>query len=443
MVSMKTKKQEFKKGGFVLLGLFVYAFALVLFLGNKEASVVSSEQDFETEVMAFAENLEYREVRELEKEKTEKENVEVYEEEGEVLGETSVEDFMEFLREFMVGSCDAYLEIDDPQLFCGGSGGGSSGDMKVAQIWAPDIMFLGAAAPYDNLVLTSNPRGSTAFRNASETINPDFDYYIHMPPNPPGGSLLESEILSEEEKKDPFWMHYEAAGSLSEVPFDVHPDEKSKCPDVVNGGEFNVKGGNNLEKELIESFTPPGRMTLGDRDVSARLCREDRVIELDEDESFLLCNEGILQALKECATKFSFLDKCDGVGDLVIDGPLGSGEICNEGDCAIRHVEAGRILSSPPLWTEDLYPQSLSKEEKENDYIVDDPVIITTPCYLRAGCQLCATRCIWDISTWQHHFQQEQMYTYPGFENAMEEDLYWELVEDEIRWRGRIGSSNF
>jgi hypothetical protein len=438
----KEEKRNKRNAVLLLVSLFVYAFLLVFVFRESAETFKYSDSENKSNLVGLAGNLEYREIEELEK-------VEIVQTRSEVLGEddsyldSSVKDFMNYLRDYFVGSCDEpQYEIFEPQLFCGGSGGIEGQEIKIAQIWAPDILFVGAAAPYDNLVQTSNPDGRTAFRNSSEIINPDFDYYINMPPD--SGSLLESSPLSDEEKFEIYEMHYEAAGELNEIPFDVHPEEESRCPNVVNAGEFNVKGSNNLQKELTDSITPPGIMELGNRDVSADLCRDDRVIELDEDESFLLCNEGFFQALS-CTVEnvLKFEDKCDDIGDLVIDAPLGSGEVCNEDDCSVRYSEAARLVTSPPTETEELYPESLDGEQKENDYIVDDPVIITTPCYVRVDCQICETRCIWDISMWQHIFKLEKTYTYPGYENEMDEDLYWQAVEDEIRWRGRYGGSRY
>jgi len=436
----KKEMKNRKKAVVFLVSLFVYAFLLLfIFYENKEVAelsfVESPKASYQEDLVAMVDSFEHIDAMEIEEIEETVDKVSAEDKEAEVKG---LGDFIERLRRFFVGSCDdpAY-EIFEPQLFCGWGEGVDAEDVRIAQIWAPDVLFVGAEAPFDNLVQINNPRGSTAFRNASEIINPDFDYYISMPPNHPSAPLLDSVPLPDDDRFEPYDMHYEAAGSLNEIPFDVHPEEKSLCPEVVNAGEFNVKGSNNLQKELTDSYTPPGLMELGDREISVDLCREDRVIKLDEDESFLLCNEGFLDVIR-CGARFSLRNNCDGIGDLVIDAPLGSGEICNEDDCSIRYSEAARILSSPPTWTKDMYP-SISREEKENDYIVDDPVIVTTPCYVRVDCQVCPTRCIWDISMWQHIFKLEKMYTYPGYENAMDEDSYWEAVEDELKYRGRFG----
>jgi hypothetical protein len=106
-------------------------------------------------------------------------------------------------------------------------------------------------------------------------------------------------------------------------------------------------------------------------------------------------------------------------------------------------MEAGRLLTSPPTLTEELYPSSLTKEEKQGDYIVDDPVLLTTPCYVRVDCKLCLTKCIWDLSMWQHLYDLEKVFTYPGHKKVMEFDEYWDGVEDEIRIRGAFGTHRF
>ncbi len=450
---MGYKEKRNRKFAVVLLVLlFFYAFSLVFIFNNadNDGKTEYSYPTYKSDLAVLSDALEYREVAELEK-------VKIIEEQGEVLGEDGeVEDpegheggwLDGVYRRFFMGRCNqSNYRIDDPQLFCGGSGSVSGADIKIAEIRAPDVLFTGAAAPFDNLVQTNNPAGLTAFRNASEIINPDFDYLIHMPPLPDDHEgNPRRNLASDGELKETYDMHYETLGEIDEVEFDVHPDEQSYCPDVVNDGRFNVRGSNQLQKDLTDIFSPPGLMALGDRDVSVDLCRADvRTIHMDEDETFLLCRESLLQKFW-CGIINTFSandDACDDVHGIVVDAPLGSGEICNEEDCSIRYTEAARIISSPPIWTKDLYPEGLSDDERKNDYIVDDPVIIRTPCKVRVDCAICLTDCFWDISIWQNHFDLEKTYTYPGFRNAMDEDEYWEEVEAELKFRGALGQRNF
>ncbi len=440
MESRRNKQRAF----LFLVGMFTYCLLLVLLFYRSDTSVSYSSHSSFRDQQEFAEvinNLEYQMI-----EKTD-ENLEL--DDAEIVEMVRANDFDEeeedgevkgLLREFVMGRCDAVIGIEEPQLFCGEDGTVETDvEVTLAEVFAPDILFLGAAAPFDNLVLTSNPAGRTAFRNASEIINPESDYLIKKPPFPEGHELdPRAPMLEEEMQDEPFLMHYDAAGTLTEVDFDTYPGEESLCPEVVNDGRFNVKGSNQIQDDLTRSFTPPGVMALADRDVPANICRDDvRTIHLNEDESFLLCSEGFWAGWG-CSIIETFRGPdCDDIMGIVIDGPHGSGEICNEEDCSIRYHEGGRILTSPPSETRDLYPD-ISAQDKEDDYIVDDPVIITTPCKVRVGCKICLTKCLWDVSTWNHVYELEKTYTYPGFPNAMNPNEYWRGVEDEIKVRSRL-----
>ncbi len=419
------KNDNVKKGTLLLLSMCIYAFFLIFVFNEKSISVEQKNVEVKTELVAVKNDFEYREIRELENVEVLKENLD---DEGEVEG----------IIDRLMGTCGSKFSIEEPQLFCGGSGLPKNAEIVIAEIYAPAVLFAGAEKPFDNLVQTNNPEGATAFRNAAETIHAENDYLIKQPPLPSS----REQTLSEQDAYEPFGMHFGVMGNVSKVDFDSQ--EESKCPDVVNRGEFNVKNTNVLQDDLTRTFTPPGVMALGDRDYSGRLCREEnRKIELTKDESFLLCSEGVLDILKNffCERLPTFKDKCDGLEGIVIDAPLGSGEVCNEEDCGIRYWEASRINSSPPTYTRDLYPAFLEDSEKEDDYIVDDLVVLTTPCKVRVDCKLCETKCYWDISVWQHIYDLEQSFTYPGFENRMKEDEYWQKVEVELKKRGVASNS--
>lgn len=419
------------------------------------ANFAFRSMDYETQVglINFAQGLEYREIEELEEFiiAVDNESFEVYAEGAEVAGaqdpvSEEVENIISKLRDFLVGTCeDSAYEIVDPQLFCGAEGLSGSEEIKIAQIWSVDIKSVGSATGFDNLLLTHNPRGLTAWRNDSDAIMEEFDYDVKMPPNE---SLRDSVKLSEDERFEHYEMHYEAAGVLNEIPYDVHPEEKSLCPDILNPGHFNVKGSNNLEKELTDTISPPGLMTLGNRSLPVNLCEEPFFREdFDEDDTFLLCNEGFFDILK-CTFQniLRFRDTCPEIGGVFVDATLGSGQICNEEDCSSRYWEAGRELASPPTWMEQIHHPSMTKEEKENDYSSNHPdetVIFTTPCYLRIDCEICTTKCFWDVSMLKHIFEQESKYTYPGFKNAPEVEDYLRAIVDEIKYRGRFGSRNY
>jgi hypothetical protein len=144
---------------------------------------------------------------------------------------------------------------------------------------------------------------------------------------------------------------------------------------------------------------------------------------------------GIVKGTSEIVTINNEDIDCEDLMGIIIDAPLGSGEKCNSEDCAIRYAETARLAISAPHNADELYPASLTDEERKKDNIVDDPVIITTPCKVRIDCKICETKCIWDLSMWQHILQIEQSFTYPGYENTKDEDTYWAEVEAEIKRR--------
>lgn len=435
-----TKMNKKLKGVLLLCLLFAYAGVLVSFFYAEEEQEVFPEKRVQSNLLSN--NLEYREVNELELVEFAQEDVSIIlneeeEEEGEVKG---------WKRKFAMGRCDAVSGIEEPQLFCDAGGGiSSSTEFTLAEVFAPDILFIGAAAPYDNILVVNNNAGRISFRNASELINPEHEYLPLMPlfsddhPKNPRAVLLE-----ESKQKDPFKFHLKAAGSMGETDFDTYPGERSLCQGDINDGRFNVKGSNQIQENYTGTFANPFLVQkgLGNRDVSARLCDDPSYeIHLNEDESFLLCSESFWDAVGCDAIETFTGPSCEDIQGIVIDAPHGSGEICNEEDCAIRSKEGARMITSPP--SVDLAPSSLTSEEKKLDYIVDDPVILTTPCKVRVGCKVCLTKCIWDISIWQHVYELEKNYTYPGFKNTIPFQEYWKGVEDEIKIRGRIETKRY
>jgi hypothetical protein len=147
------------------------------------------------------------------------------------------------IKNFLFGTCEAKYKIEGPQLFCGDGGSEVNRNIKLARDFCSGCFVCRCyATPFDNLVMTTNPPARVAFRNAAEVINPESDYLINMPP------LDEDmeKVMSEEEKKEAFEMHYEALGQTAKVEFESL--EKSLCPEVVNKGEFNVKAANQATK---------------------------------------------------------------------------------------------------------------------------------------------------------------------------------------------------
>lgn len=414
----------------------------------------------QTNLINFAQNLEYKEIEKLEDfmVATRDDNLEIHTNDGEIQGwsddahyqvSDTIRDIIDRLRDFLVGSCEKpNYEVFKPQAFCGSGSLEGVGDIRIAQIWSLDIKSVGSATGFDNFLLTHNPRGLTAWRNDSNIIMEDYDYFVNMPPSNSSFPLLDSVVLSEGDRFETYEMHYEAAGSLNDIPYDVHPDAKSLC-DVLNPGHFNVKASNNLAKELTDYVTPPGSiMSLGDRSFSFNPCNDFFWrTDFDEDESFLLCNEGFFDVLR-CIGRniLRFRDTCPDIEGVFVDAALGSGQICNEDDCSSRYWEAARESSSPPTWMGQLHHPDMSKEEIENDYSANHPdetVIFTTPCYLRIDCEICLTKCFWDVSILKHIFEQERVYTHPGFVNAPTIEDYLQAIVDEIKFRARYGSGRY
>ncbi len=329
-----------------------------------------------------------------------------------------------------VGRCAPVVHKLPLQLFCGST---PPGNIDAWRIRAPAVLFAGAEAPFDNLVQVNNPTGQVAFRNAAEIIDPQNDYLITQPPP----EELKQQPVGDGIKKNPFQMHFaiqKANVHTEDLKFDSL--EKSICPHVVNGGQFNVRASNLLQEDLTLSVSPPGLMAFGDRDYTGMICGSSRAhrIDLNANESFLLCPKGSVACpCLSCPPPIQTI--------FLMDAPLGSGEICkgNASDCATRYWEAGRILTNPPIPDMEeykLYPEALGDYERENDYIVDDPIILTTPCVARIGCLIYEGPCIWDVSIWQHVYDLEQIFTYPGYEQKKEKDVYWEEVERELKRRG-------
>ena len=366
------------------------------------------------------------------------ENILEWEEFSSVEGESSEEYGEVKATSSKIGRCEPIVYEIPMQFFCGG--GGAKG-LDAWEIHAPAIMFLGAEAPFDSLVQVNNPDGLVAFRNAAELIMDEEDYYTNMPP---ARHLLDSSPLQDELKDDPFEMHFSAGGEYwQEIPFDARPDlprHQSICGDVVNPGYFNVGGTNTLEEEMTHSVSPPGLMKLPDRNFPGLMCNspDTRYIDLSANETVLLCPKSVY-CPPECLEI-----GCDYKTAMFVDAPLGSTEICRKGDCGIRYWEAGKILTAPPTWANDMYPD-VKPQYIENDYLVgkpapDDaemlPVVITTPCAARKGCTIYEGLCHWDISIWQHVYDLEQMFTYPEYETKKWETPYWEEVEQELKDRG-------
>ncbi len=407
-----------KKSFLLLLGLLTYVFS-VIFLFNADYSLNIyanvTPKDSSMEVLGRDTAIEWGQV---------------------VLQGEAKESEPIALASGKVGRCDQHVTKLPLQLFCSGA---RPDGFDAWRIYAPAVLFAGAEAPYDNLVQVNNPSGQVAFRNAAEILDHQNDYFINMPP---GSEFLDSTILSKENKKKPFEMHFGITARpniYQERPSKLEFDslEKSRCPGVVNGGEFNVSGSNWLQEEMTDSVSPPGLMALGSRNYTGMICGAQprtKEINLSTNESFLLCPRGNINCTcLYCPPPIYTV--------FLVDAPLGSGEICNTSDCAIRYWEAGRILTNPPLENVlpdeyKLYPDALPDFLKENDYIVEDPVILTTPCRAKIGCQEYYGPCIWDISIWQHVYEIEQIFTYPDYEEKKELEEYWEEVEKELKRRG-------
>jgi|GEM_PF-2006881 len=451
------KNQKFK-ALFFLFCAFVYCVGLVFVFGYESNNEGFEKYDQSRESNVELGEFEYgtTDVSEVEEASVDinTDNVE-NEEEGEVLGWFSGR-----------GTCeDTDLGLENPQFFCSELDLSTEyktteyvkpdAEVELVEIYAPSALFTGAGNPFDNLVQTTNPEGKVAFRNASEIIDPEFDYSARQPPL----SNVESDGFDRETGEsdsdhEHFVMHAQSSGSfdsegVGRVPMDTAEDDMSVCPHVVNDGRFNVEKSNELGKRGVESVTPPGLLDgLNERRENTEFCQNppERVIRLSKDESFPLCKPSMFERILGTLTSalpgvsldvriFRFEESEDyaekkvAFKGVLIDAPLGSASACETDACGIRYTEAGRLLGSPPTMTEDM-----SLPGSEDDYVVNDPIYLTTPCEVRVDDdELIETECYWDLSAWQHLFALEETFTYPGHENKYSEEEYWWLVEMELR----------
>lgn len=421
---MIDKKNINKSGIFFLLGCFLYVASLVFFSHfNNEIYELSSINNYSSCLIDSVEKVENFDI----------DDVEIFEiEEGFEEGEESENLGFEVLGSSNVscprrriverGRCDYITEVKE-QLFCGG---GYHQEITPRTIFAPAYMFTGAEAPFDNLVQVNNPARRVAYRNASELIDPENDYQITQPPL----GHFRNKVLGDDIKKNPFQMDWGFQPSLPYVDYprriEFDSDGISICPGVVNDGKFNVTPTNVLEEDMVVSFVPPNSMNLPQRKYTGGICGSDRVRWLDLCDLFWLSKKP-----PQCTVSAGCPPEGCESKPFWVDAVLGSGEKCHVGECGVRYWEAARILTAPPHRARNLYPVWLSGGQIENDFIVDDPVIITSPCFAILGGYY-AGPCLWDLSTWQHVYSMEQIFTYPGYYGTMSEDEYWSGVADEI-----------
>jgi hypothetical protein len=456
---MKLGRHSDKKKAFLLLlGLTTYCFFMILVFNFGD--VFQNSRKNEVFFEGSLSEIEYRRVEEVEKV------------EAKVIGAETVNEAK------VVGSCDAFLggSISAPQFFCPGENMSPdvefrdenlTSDQKTAlnqqddddettikvsknaeivlvEIYAPSSLFAGSLAPFDNVVRINNPEGRVAFRNAAEMVNPEFDYLANMPP---GFGDERFEEFGEGVDMEPFKMHYKASEDVEGVEqFVFDSNEESLCPDVVNKGSFNARQSNALSQDLTRSISPPDLVNFDDRQETG-FCKDFNsvyTIDLEEEHSFLLCQEtegqqffrDLVGSFKIIGNLFGSPSQTFDFGGVVIDAAFGSAENCNEEDCSIRYFEAGRLMLSPPTMSEDLYPASVletAEEEDINDYLVSDPIILTTPCKVRIDSREVSTRCIWDLSAWSHLFHLDEIFTYPGFENKYSKMEYFEAMKRELK----------
>jgi hypothetical protein len=459
---MKLGRHSDKKKAFLLLlGLISYCFLMILVFNFGDVSGSVKEKEILLE--GNLNEIEYRRVEEVEEIELEVANSSV------ALNSSENNSAGNVLNATIPGCEGIESTIASPQFFCSPTVVGTveipragenvesktdengtitvskNAEITVVEVTAPAILFSGSIAPFDNVVKINNPGGRIAFRNAAEIINPEYDYLANMPPG------FSSEIFEETKgtDKDPFLMHFSVA-EIEEEPgkagFDS--EEHSLCPEVVNSGEFNVKKSNVVADDLTRSITPPGLMELGNREETG-FCtdfNQTDSIELGMEEVEVMCTESTWQKFwRNFVASFKVDSENDTAEEgyeiqgIKMDAPLGSAESCNEEDCTIRYLEAGRLKSSPPTISASLYPASVSENLEEygtKDYIVSDFKLLTTPCKIRVDSEIKDTKCFWDLSAWQHLFKLEEIFTYPGFENKYPEELYWQAVEMELKGRG-------
>jgi hypothetical protein len=210
-----------------------------------------------------------------------------------------------------------------------------------------------------------------------------------------------------------------------------------------------------MSDELVDSVTPPG-MELKDRSF-ADSCKSSSglsgAINLTKAESELLCVDVLsyFQWQFRPVANFDWLkwlsctvcqatsgltgsswevwDKFELVG-IWVDAPFGSSKGCNEEDCSTRYTEAGQLIATPPSESQSIIPAYAKNSE---DYVVNDSKILTTTCVAMInGSQMVETKCLWDISVWQHMYQIEAGFDQPGDPNFIDNAEYWKRVEKEI-----------
>lgn len=418
---MIEKKKINKSGILFLSGCFFYVTYLMFFFHfDNEIFELSSVDNYGSCLIDSVERVEDFDFDNFEINESFEEGEEFEDIDLEVLGSSTVR--CPYRRIVERGRCEYVTEVKE-QLFCGG---GYHHPIIRRTIFAPAYMFTGAEAPFDNLVQVNNPARRVAYRNASELIDPENDYYITQPPL----NHFRDKVLGDNIKKNPFQMDW---GFAPSQPLVDHPrriefdsDGMSICPSVVNDGKFNVTPTNVLEEDMVVSFIPPNSMELPQRKYTGGICGSDRVRWLDLCDLFWLSQKPPLCTLPAGCPPWGCESR-----PFWVDAVLGSGEKCHVGECGVRYWEAARILTAPPSRARNLYPVWLNANQIENDFIVDDPVIITSPCFAILGGYY-AGPCLWDLSTWQHVYSMEQIFTYPGYYGTMSEDEYWLGVADEI-----------
>jgi hypothetical protein len=455
---MKKTAINKKCGGLLLLfSLIMYCF-LLIFIFKGENQDYLKNNDFRGHSHLSTTNLDYVRLEGVEEKKIAIErDLESFNECSDVLGTSQ--------------RCEIKKGIEQPQLFCthssvvgeyntDGIEVPKNAEIRVVEIHAPAALFAGSRAPYDNLVQINNPDNRLAFRNANEIIDPEFEFLMRQPPIEGFGGDLDVETGDTEIDKENFGMHAKASGEADgyvKFSFDVDFEaEKSVCPEVVNDGRFNVVKSNDIGKDLAYQVTPPELMDFTQKRENEEFCHEipKKVIELDKENSFLLCNESFLDKFfnfwKGIWTTPRYNDDGNIIGHkkgwnisgILVDAQFGSVNECNEESCSIRYLEAARLMTSPPNYTDNMYPSFVPPEDRDEDYLVSDPVFLTTPCKIRVDHQLHDTKCYWDLSAWQHHFKLEETFTYPGFKNKIDEENYWKAVEAELKGTGWYNPSN-
>lgn len=238
----------------------------------------------------------------------------------------------------------------------------------------------------------------------------------------------------------------------------IKPQLNSACPDVQKS-KPNPKKSNRKGKFAEENYQLPGDGKLM-RNFSSVMCLRASSAATETENHF---------ACLENRTSFEFLvyaqvkiqdwidctigeydaetgeftppnpDLCKEtvITSLKIDGLFGSVFKCFRNQCAIRYLDFARQGIMPPGQAMAMAPEDLQPKLAYNDPVVD-PFYVSTPCVVRVdGIHFGDIPCIWDMSAYKADYDRQRAASGPGSADMPATfELYWQMVEEQIRGRG-------